>query len=135
MYLCNPIFFGNAKIFCSYKTDQTYHPSQLLVVLGTLNQLHFTEQTLIYGVTHHYRSSTLNAQSLRDYLAIIMLERDFPATNEAVNMISWQNYDGNLSKYRNMENLTVTAFVSNKEMKIITFWKNVLHLLRVSTSL
>uniref|UniRef100_A0A1A9ZA59 Peptidase S1 domain-containing protein n=1 Tax=Glossina pallidipes TaxID=7398 RepID=A0A1A9ZA59_GLOPL len=65
--------------------------------------------TLIYGPL-----STFNAQSLRDNLAIIMLEHDLPATNEAVKMISWQNYDGNLSKDRSMENLKVTAFLSNK---------------------
>uniref|UniRef100_A0A1A9X5G1 Peptidase S1 domain-containing protein n=1 Tax=Glossina brevipalpis TaxID=37001 RepID=A0A1A9X5G1_9MUSC len=119
-HICSGVLIAPSVVLtaghCIYnhKKKQSYHSSELIVVMGTLNRYHSTEQTLIYGVTHYYQSSTSHVQNLHNNLVIIMLERDVPTTTETVKMISWENFD-NLSKNRNTKNLKVTAFLHNEE--------------------
>ncbi|XP_017479219.1 PREDICTED: vitellin-degrading protease [Rhagoletis zephyria] len=72
----------------NYRTQTSRHPAELKVVMGTLNRYQRTEHTLVYGVTHVHQPKTFSARTLRDNIAIIMLERDIPPAHPTVKPIA-----------------------------------------------
>ncbi|XP_067641477.1 chymotrypsin-2 [Eurosta solidaginis] len=72
----------------NYQTQTTRHPAELKIVMGTLNRYQRNANTLVYGVTHVHQPKTFNAQTLRDNIAIIMLERDVPHAHPTVKPIT-----------------------------------------------
>ncbi|XP_004524886.1 chymotrypsin-2 [Ceratitis capitata] len=77
-----------AQCVHNYQTQTSRHPAELKVVMGTLNRYQRNEHTLVFGVTHVHRPKTFNAHTLRDNIAIIMLERDIPPTHPTVKPIN-----------------------------------------------
>ncbi|XP_039960826.1 hypodermin-A [Bactrocera tryoni] len=72
----------------NYQTQTSRHPAELKVVMGSLNRYQRDEHTLVYGVTHVHRPRSFNAHTLRDNIAIIMLERDIPSAHPTVKPIT-----------------------------------------------
>ncbi|XP_037939541.1 coagulation factor XII [Teleopsis dalmanni] len=76
-----------ASCIYDYNSNMSRHPSELKVIMGTLNRYQRTKFTLVYGVTHVYQQKTFNPHTLRDNIAIILLERDIPEDHPIVQPI------------------------------------------------
>lgn len=72
----------------SHHTHQPYHPSELSVVLASIDRYQRQEQTLVFGVTHSYQPDTFSVHHLKDNVAILMLEYDVPKANDFIKPIT-----------------------------------------------
>lgn len=103
-------------INCSYNDNKPYHPSELKVVLGSMQRYQRHEQTLIYSVTHSYQAPMFDAEKLRDNLAILMLESDVPVMSEHIEPITLQTYNTNWYDKASHEQFKVTTWLKTQDV-------------------
>lgn len=111
-------------LFNSYNKNKPYHPSELKIVLASISRYQRQKQTLIFSVTHSYQPHTFDALSLRDNMAILMLEQDIPQMNEYVKPITLtqtQMYNTNWYDKQNGGKFKVTTWLKTKEVSFIFF--------------
>ncbi|XP_053948765.1 vitellin-degrading protease [Anastrepha ludens] len=111
-----------AQCVHNYQTQTARHPAELKVVMGTLNRYQRDEHTLVYGVTHVHQPKTFNARTLRDNIAIIMLERDIPPAHPTVQpaSLSWKTFRSgevgeNLSDAMKQQTYEVTSWFATEK--------------------